>query len=126
MTAMHQPPHTSARICTACGGDLLTDVEWNVELCDHCAPKVRRDPGDPGPAAHMDPRVSSIIYELRDRGVRDQAEVVRMLNDRLGAGLVPAQTAAVMSAFRQPLVGPDDKEPPGASWAGNTDWYADH
>lgn len=84
------------------------------------------DPGDPGPATHLDPKVSRLVYELRDAGVRTQAGAIRAIADREGAGLMPGQIATLLWQFPPPpeLVGPEhelhdegDDDPPGVSWA---------
>lgn len=59
----------------------------------------RHDPGDPGAG---DPRISQVVYALRDLGVQGQATAIDVLAAAGGAGLTPAQTAAVLAGIRVP------------------------
>lgn len=72
----------------------------------------RHDPGDPGAG---DPRISQVVYALRDLGVQGQATAIDVLAAAGGAGLTPAQTAAVLAGIRAPEPAPTD-EPADPNW----------
>lgn len=68
----------------------------------------RADPGEPGAAAYLSPKVSRVVYELRDRGVRTQPEAIAEIARQEGAGLNPGQIAAVLQQFAAPAEQDDD------------------
>lgn len=50
----------------------------------------------------LSPKVSRVVYDLRDRGVRTQVEAIHELSRQEGAGLTPGQIAAVLRQFAAP------------------------
>lgn len=97
--------------------------EWGAMLRDKggIGPHDPRDPG-----RHLDPKVSRLVYELRDAGVTTQVAAMQAIAAREGAGLMPGQIAAALWQFAPPaeLTTPDDElhdegddDPPGVAWA---------
>lgn len=47
----------------------------------------------------LSPKVSRVVYDFRDRGIRTQVEAIHEIARQEGAGLTPGQIATVLQQF---------------------------
>lgn len=50
----------------------------------------------------LSPKVSRVVYDFRDRGIRTQVQAIHEIARQEGAGLNPGQIAAVLQQFAAP------------------------